>query len=158
MSRNSRFKQFLFNVDASMGYYGAKSTIRIMSSYEWRAIQFIIQLYKAGRIKKWASEESIFEYSTPLDPPDKTHRYFMDFTIEMANGDMIFIEVKPYSQHAIPPKMKGRKKDSTYQEEVRSWIVNQSKWSAVKDFCLRESTERKKYKFVIWDEYTLKLK
>lgn len=156
MSANSKFTQFLFNTDASMGYIGQKPTIRIMSSYEWKAVQFLVQLFKAGRIKSWASEESVFKYKTPYE--DKERRYYMDFTVVMANGDVVFIEVKPHSQHAKAPVMRGNKKDSTYLREVKDWIVNQSKWDAVKTYCKSNSCELKKYKFVIWDEYTLKLK
>jgi hypothetical protein len=154
ISGKSKFTQFYFNVDPSMGYT-KKDTIRIMSSYEWKAVNFLVQLYKAGRIKSWVSEATIFEYTYVID--GKQHKYFMDFTCEMIDGSTIFIEVKPSAERQ-PPRKPKKGDSEAYRNAIQTYIKNQNKWEAVEQYCLRESTEFKKYKFVIWDEYTLKIK
>jgi hypothetical protein len=152
------WKQGLVNVTPDMGYIGKKSQIRYMSTWELKAFQNCIRLYKAKRIKGWQSEETQFEYYHNID--NKTHRYFMDLTIQ-TEDKTFFVEIKPYGEHSAPPKMpKGNRITESYQRAVATWFKNQDKWDAVKKWVEEENTKagREAYKFVIWDEYTLNIK
>ena len=139
------------------GYGGKEEIIRTLSSYESRAIEKLQLLYNSGKVKRWSSEESIFQYSTPWD--NKPHKYYMDFTITMKDGTVVFVEVKPSSECKPPfkPKKSTIKSNENYQNQVKTWVVNQSKWNAVKEFCRIENQKAGKiaYKFVLWDEKIL---
>jgi len=163
MSNKSKYKQQLLETKNLVGYGGKEETIRSMSSYETKAINYIQMLYNAGRIKCWSSEETIFQYSgLPWESSDKTHRYFMDFTIVMKDGTIVFIEVKPSSETQPPkkPRKSTPKSESNYQQQVKTYITNQAKWNTVKEFCRMENQKAGKivYKFVIWDEKILGIK
>ena len=138
------------------GYFQDSATIPYRSSYELKAIRYLTMLFKAGRIKEWQYETTIFRYNFPLDGKD--HRYFMDFTVTLDSGDVVFIEVKPFSETIPPKKPRSQKETRSYQESVQTWIRNQSKWQAVEKWCMNESTDRKRYRFVKWTEKELKIK
>ena len=73
-----------------------------------------------------------------LKPPnDKSARYFPDFLVQMANGDVFMIEVKPEKQTTKPVPSK-RKKQNTILTENAFWAINQRKWSAAKEFCAKK--------------------
>lgn len=152
-----RWKQGLLTVTKDTGYMGQKSVIRYMSTWELNAFQKCVRLYKAGRIKGWQSEETQFEYIYSID--NKSHRYFMDLTIAI-DDKIFFVEIKPSSEHAAPPRPPKGKLTESYQRAVYTWIKNQDKWNAVKDWCESENAKAgfEKYKFLIWDEKTLKIK
>jgi len=66
-------------------------------------------------------------YLSPLD--NKFHNYYMDFIIKLSDGRVFLIEIKPYSQ-TIPPK--EGKNPKTYQNAIKTYIINQAKWEAAK--------------------------
>jgi hypothetical protein len=144
-----------FKVSKSDGYntLNENTIITYRSSWELDVMKKLILLYKAKRIKSWSSESTVFEYYSPYDK--KQHRYFMDFTIELLNGNIIFVEVKPYSEAFIPPK-KG-KNIKSYQYAVKTWITNQAKWKSVREYCETKNKQvgYEKYKFEIWTEKTI---
>ena len=153
MPSNSRFKQKLVNVTKADGYIFEKAQIRCMSSLEAKAVDIIKQLHRAKIVKQWASEETVFEYISPTD--NKTHRYFMDFTLEMMNGDIYYIEVKDFNS-TFPPQQPRKNSPNTvknYQEAVRTWLVNSAKWDAVEAYCEKMNAKGgKQYHFVKWTE------
>lgn len=155
----SEWKQGKVRVTPDMGYNGKNKTIRFMSSWELNAFKKCIRLFKAGRLSGWNSEETQFEYLYAVD--QKTHRYYMDLTLVDTNGKVIFVEIKPYSEHACAPRLpKGGRMTESYQRSVLTWTKNQCKWQAVKEWVENENAKlpEPKYKFVIWDEYTLGIK
>ena len=76
------------------------------------------------------------------------HRYFVDLLIEMNNGDIFLVEIKPKNQTKPPKK---RRKTKKYINEVLTYVKNQDKWQAANKFA-----EHKGWKFQIWTEDTLK--
>ncbi len=99
------------------------------------------------QIKCWNSEEVVVPYKCKTD--GKLHRYFVDMLIEMTNGDVFLVEIKPKKQ-TIPPK-NPKRKTKKYLNEVTTYIKNTSKWNAAQQFA-----NAKGWKFQIWTEDTLK--
>lgn len=95
----------------------------------------------------WNSEEMVIPYICKTD--NKPHRYFVDLTIKMSNGDIILVEIKP-KKETIPPKNPGRK-TKKYINEVMTYVKNQSKWEAAHAYA-----QKRGWKFQVWTEDTLK--
>lgn len=136
------------------GYRGKQKVITYRSSWEYKAFMMLSKMYNMKAITGWASEETIFKYVSPLD--DKEHRYFMDLTVFKPNGDVVFIEIKPYQQ-TQPPNRGRTKRDDVYAKEVNTFRVNTAKWNAVEEWCKKNSTPQKKFQFVKWTEIELKI-
>ena len=97
-------------------------------------------------IIKWSSEETVVPYRCKTD--NKIHRYFVDLKITTKDGRTWLIEIKP-EKETKEPKM--RKKTKRYIREVMTYIKNQSKWEAAKEYA-----ENRGWKFDIWTEKTIK--
>jgi aldehyde:ferredoxin oxidoreductase len=69
--------------------------------------------------------------------------------VELSNGDIILVEIKPKKQ-TIPPKTPKRK-TKKYVNEVTTYIKNTSKWEAAQQYA-----QHKGWKFQVWTEDTLK--
>ena len=113
-------------------YKGDPTNIIYRSSWELKLMRF---LDERKDIIKWSSEEIIIPYRSPID--GKWHRYFPDFLVTKINKDGILetalIEVKPKSQ-TQPPKRQN-KITKRYLTEVKTWGVNEAKWSAANEYC-----------------------
>ena len=59
------------------------------------------------------------------------------------------IEVKPYKQ-SVPPVITPRKRKQTILEEQTTFLVNQAKWSAARQYC-----EKRGWKFIVITEREL---
>jgi hypothetical protein len=79
---------------------------------------------------------------------NKIHRYFVDLKITTKDGKTWLIEIKPEKETKEP---KPRKKTKRYIKEVMTYIKNQSKWEAAKEYA-----ENRGWKFDIWTEKTIK--
>ena len=134
------------------GYGGKAKSITYRSSWEYVAFDKMEKLYSMKAIKNWASEESVFIYTSPID--NKEHRYFMDLTVIKNDNEVFYIEIKPFSQ-TVPPKQGKNKKESTYINEIKTFRVNTAKWNAVREWCKKHTTKDKKYTFLIWTEHDL---
>ena len=70
----------------------------------------------------------------------------MDFYIKVKNTDgtvdKYLIEVKPYHQ-TIPPKPSPKKSKKTMLIEQKTWITNQEKWKAAREFCAKRGLKFK---------------
>ena len=101
-------------------------------------------------VMKWASEELIIPYKSPLD--NRYHRYYPDFIIQVLNKhqqkETIVIEVKPYKETLEPVSQKNLTKKYLY--EVKTWSINKSKWEATIEYC-----KDRKWKFMILTEKEL---
>ena len=56
----------------------------------------------------------------------------MDFMVKFADGNTYLIEIKPKGQ--TTPPVQGRKTEATFLKEVKTFGVNQSKWSAADEY------------------------
>jgi len=77
------------------------------------------------------------------------HRYYTDLKIKMDNGKTYIIEIKPKAQ-VKEPKVRSRK-TKKYINEVMTYVKNQSKWEAAREYCNDRGWE-----FAIWTEDTIK--
>jgi len=111
-------------------YVGDATNIIYRSGWERR---FMVYCDTTPGVLRWASEELIIPYVSPLD--GRIHRYFPDFYLEVqsSTGKRAFlIEVKPKKQSVMPvPRKKTRK----YLNEVATVAVNQAKWQAAEEYC-----------------------
>ncbi len=98
-------------------------------------------------IIEWNSEEVVIPYVCGTDR--KVHRYFIDVYFKTRTGQKYLIEIKP-KKETMPPKKPARR-TRRYIAEGLTYIKNQSKWQAAKDFAKDNGA-----KFEIWTEDTLK--
>lgn len=86
-------------------------------------------------ILAWASEEIAVPYLSPID--HKRHRYFPDFLIKARQKDgtekIFMLEVKPAAQTTAPKPRK--RKTKKYIAEARTYLINNSKFTAAEEFC-----------------------
>jgi hypothetical protein len=115
-------------------YLGDPTNIVYRSHWELRLMSY---LDKHPNVTKWASEEVVIPYKSPID--GRYHRYFPDFYVEQINKDnkkeKILIEVKPKYQTMPPVVQSGKKPTKRYITEVQTWGVNKAKWEAASEFC-----------------------
>ena len=131
-----RIKKGFYNIKNREKYLGNPLHIIYRSGWEK---DVMIYLDTSSGIKKWASEEIIIPYYSPVDK--RVHDYYPDFYIETSKGKKKVIEIKP-SRQTKPPK-KGKR----YLSESKTWIINQAKWEAAKKYC-----QNKNFEFVILTE------
>lgn len=112
-------------------YVGAKSP-RYLSSYE---LQVFKMLDAHPSILKWGAEVVVVPYYNIVK--ERKARYIVDIYVkyQTRTGEIIeeLIEIKPYAQ-TIPPVKTPRKRQDVYEEEVRTFAVNQAKWEAAGKF------------------------
>ncbi len=157
----SKFKQGKIETSSLKGYNGKARVIHLRSSYEFKAVRMLEQLYLLKRIKGWCNEETIIQYHYSLD--GKSHRYYMDLTIITNDDRIILIEVKPYSQTIAPKKpktFKNEKQQVNYQNQVATFIKNKEKWEATQEYCnkMNQKIGPNSYSFLIWTENELSIK
>jgi len=108
-------------------------------------------------ILKWASEEIIIPYRSPIDR--KVHRYFPDFYVKMRDkyGSIkeVLIEVKPKAQTKPPSRdkqltAKGNK-SRRYVKDVKTYVINEAKWKAAVEYCEDRNWE---FKILTEDQLT----
>lgn len=104
------------------------------------------------KVKHWSLEPFGIPYLNPLD--GKQHRYYIDLVVEFVSGDRFLIEIKSF-QETQKPRVPGKKTAraiQNYQERLKTYLVNQSKWKYANKLC-----ESKGYKFTILTENELKI-
>lgn len=113
-------------------YAGDLNSIFYRSSWEKR---LMIWMDRNPSILKWASEEIVIPYISPVD--NRVHRYFPDFVVLYRHKDgskkRMLIEVKPHAQTMMPEKK--TKNTKRYLNEVTTYAVNQAKWEAAEKWC-----------------------
>lgn len=127
-------------------YKGNVNNIIFRSSLELVAFKFCDT---NPAIVFWSSEEMVIPYISPVD--NRAHRYFMDLKVWTKKPDspelqVTLIEIKPKDQ-TKPPRKTANMKESTFNNAVRTWLVNQAKWTATKDLCAKRD-----WRFIIWTE------
>jgi hypothetical protein len=95
-------------------------------------------------IDQWQSEEFFVPYRSPLD--NKIHRYFPDFFIKYTdkNGNKrtMVVEIKPKKEVEMPEQNPTRRTKS-WAYRVQTWVVNQAKWKAAREYCADRNYEFK---------------
>lgn len=116
----------------------------------WESL-FMSKLDLNDSVIEWASEEFFIPYRSPLD--GKIHRYFPDFYVKSRNIDgsinKLVIEIKPLIQTQEPKPNKNRNR---YITEVKTYVINKTKWDYAKAFC-----EQRGWSFIIVTEKDLGL-
>ena len=123
-------------------YKGNPSNIIYRSGWE---LDFMKYLDRQPGVLQWNSEEIIIPYKSPID--NKWHRYYPDFWVKTLKSETI-IEIKPKKQ-TKPPK-ENPKHRRRYLREVKTFVINEAKWKAAKEFC-----ENKGLQWQIMTEDTL---
>jgi hypothetical protein len=73
----------------------------------------------------------------------------MDFAIQFADGKKILVEVKPFKETQKPEKKQGKRRQTLLKEGM-TYIKNQSKWHAAREYALDRG-----WHFEIWTEKEL---
>lgn len=82
------------------------------------------------KVESWGSEMTVIPYISKVD--NRSHRYYVDFTVNFTNGNSVLFEIKPEKQTKAPT-MPGRK-TKRFLYEVYTYGVNISKWEAAQEF------------------------
>ena len=139
--RKSKFKQGIFKPQNPEKWVITKTfdlnekAIKYRSSYELKFMKFVD---KNPGIVLANSEGIVIPYVSPID--NKVHRYYIDFIIKNKNNKVFLVEIKPYSQTQKPKPGKNKR---TYIEAYKTYLVNQAKWKAAKEFAKRKGWEFK---------------
>lgn len=138
-SKKARFQQ---------GYINPKSCKKLFQSVENQPIiyrsswekRFILWCENCKKVVHWGSECTCINYYNPVD--QKTHRYYPDFVVQLDDGTVMIVEIKPSNQ-TVPPDIEN-------SWACRTYAVNSAKWKALEKLC-----EEKGYKFCILTEKTI---
>ena len=127
-----KYHQGKYNIKFPDKYTGDPTNIIYRSSWE---LKFMNWCDLNSAVVKWSSEETIIPYRCGTD--NRLHRYFIDFKIQVnsKSGGLktYLVEVKPSAQ-TIPPTFPGRR-TKRYLTEAMTFVKNQSKWQAAKQYC-----------------------
>ena len=123
-SKLSRYKQGYIDPKSCKKLFEGLANDRIIyrSSYEK---DFVCWLEHNQNVYRWGSECLCIKYMNLLDK--KEHNYYPDYVVEMANGDIYIIEIKPKNQTIKPKNM------NSYAGQ--QWIRNMCKWKATRRYC-----------------------
>ncbi len=128
-------------------YIGDRTKIIARSS--WESIVFH-WLDKNPSVIRWASEEVIIPYISPVD--GEQHRYFTDIWVKYRDRSGAvkekLLEIKPYGQTVMPTNRNAK----NYKQMVETYVVNQAKWEAA-----RKYADAMKMEFQVLTEYDLGL-
>jgi hypothetical protein len=119
----------IFNPKNPKKYAGDSSKIVCRSLWERNVCKFCDE---HPSILKWSSEEIAIPYESPLDK--KMHNYFPDFLIQFKSNSGVetwMVEVKPKKQTML--------KESASKKEKITWIINNAKWNAAKNYCAKNN-------------------
>lgn len=149
MSReDSGYRQGKFRPKNPQKYKGDPLSIIYRSSYEYKLLEFC-DLNES--VLEYKSEEFFIPYRSPID--GKIHRYFPDVYMKYkdTNGNIkkIIIEVKP-NKDLIEPEKNPKRKTKSWAYSVKTWAVNQAKFSAAREYCADRG-----YEFQIFTEKQL---
>lgn len=128
-------------------YVGDVKNITYRSGWELRVMS---RLDTDPNVTNWASEEVVVPYKDPARD-DSWHRYYPDFLVKTRDGKTTMIEVKPAEQQVAPRK--GKKRNDRFLAEAATYLTNQAKWAAAREFC-----KAKGWDFVVMNEMDLGIK
>lgn len=138
MYNNETLRKGKFSPRNPEKYKGNPTNIIYRSGWELRVMKY---LDGNPNILSWASEEIIIPYRSPIDR--KMHRYFPDFWVKMKTKDgkikQMVLELKPLKYTKPPDKPKKRTK--RYINEMSTYLINEAKWDAAKEYCDKNGVE-----------------
>lgn len=116
-------------------------------SIEYRSnleLKMMMIFDKNPNVLKWGSEYFIINYYNSVKR--RNARYYVDFYVELSDGNIRLYEVKPFKEYdAIinpkPDNKKSKKKLSTKIYESAMKQMNKDKWDATQKFC-QQSTKK----------------
>ena len=128
----ANYVQGLYQPKNPEKYIGDKTQIIYRSSWELRSFKWCDN---TESIIQWSSEPFPIQYFD--QSTNKIRRYFPDLFVKIRDKQGIIktylIEIKPEKQTNSPKK--GKKKTSTYLNEVATYKKNLSKWQQAEKFC-----------------------
>ena len=134
-----------------------KANITASTGTDWYASELQSELTSIGAemsVSEWQSEEFWIPYISPKD--NRVHRYFPDFFLKYYDRNkkrrVMVVEVKPKKQVEKPPQ-NPKRRTKAWAYSVQTWVVNQAKWKAAKEFCADRG-----YEFKIMTEDDLGIK
>lgn len=135
--KKSRFKQGTVSPNTCKKLFESQRSRPIIyrSSYEWK---FINWCEHCEHVKGWGSEC----LKIPYKLGETYHTYYPDFIVQMDNGDIWVVEIKPKNQTVKPNNQ------NSYAWE--QWLKNKEKWKAAISYCNLHN-----YKFKIYTEETI---
>lgn len=138
---NKNYNQGKFKPKNPQKYGGDPTNIVYRSSYELKFMQYC-DLNED--VISYQSEEFFIPYRSPID--DRIHRYFPDFFIKYkdrgGNTRKAIIEVKPEKDLKIP-EQNPKRRTKSWVYSVKTYAVNQAKFSAAREFCADRGWEFK---------------
>jgi hypothetical protein len=151
MPEESKYHQGKFRPKNPEKYKGDPTQIFFRSSYE---LKFMSYCDLTENVNEWKSEEFWIPYRSPID--NKVHRYFPDFFVKYkdinGNTRCLVVEIKP-AKDLKEPNPNPPRKTKSWAYSVKTWIVNQAKWEAAKEYCADHN-----YEFRILTEKELGIK
>ena len=145
----AKYHQGTYKVKDPNKYVGDPNNIVFRSSWE---LKFMNWCDSTSSVVQWQSEETVVPYKCATD--NRWHRYFLDFRIQVKTKSGLktyLVEIKPEVQ-TIPPKYPG-KQTKRYLTESLTFMKNQSKWQAAKNYASDRGWE-----FIILTEKELGIK
>ena len=143
-NKNKQFTEGEYEVVNKNKYIGKRKPY-YRSSWERR---WMYQADMNKNVLKWCSECIAIPYFHSVDK--KVHNYFPDFYFEVYNPTTRTVkkyvaEVKPKKELSPPkePKRKTSKSAKRYLMEKITYIKNQEKWKAARQYCKKRNLEFK---------------
>lgn len=131
-SKKRNFHQGTYDVVNKDKYLGTNTSPRYLSSWELQVFKY---LDHKPDVIKWGAECVVVPYMHPYK--ETKSRYIVDVYVEYmnANGEMQkeLLEIKPSAQCSKPVKTARKRKD-VYEQEVGTWVVNNAKWEAARNY------------------------
>lgn len=137
--KNGRFQQGYINPNNCKKLFESVKNQPIIYRSSWER-RFISWCENCKKVKYWGSECICIKYHNPVD--QKQHRYYPDFVVQLEDGTILIVEIKPKNQTQIP--------DCENSWATKTYAVNSAKWSEIKKRC-----DEKGYKFCILTEKTI---
>lgn len=145
---DSGYRQGKYKPKKPEKYKGDPTNIVYRSSYEYKFMEYC-DLTES--VSEWRSEEFFIPYRSPID--NKVHRYFPDFFVKYkdkyGNTRTLVVEIKP-QKDLKEPEPNPKRKTKSWAYNVKTWVINQAKWKAAKEWCAD-----RKYEFRILTEKDL---
>jgi len=145
--KNNKYVQGIFK-PTHLEKYKGHDLPRYLSSWELKLFRWCDN---NPNVVEWGSETVVIPYENPLDK--KIHRYIVDAVIKLKTPTGIkkyLVEVKPSKQINKPVEAPGKHKKTLLYEQL-TYIQNQAKWQAAKEFCKNRGLE-----FVLLSEKELR--
>jgi len=147
-SSKSGYRQGYYQLISPEKYIGDPTKIIYRSSWEHRFCRYCDL---TSEVVKWSSEPLGIKYINPIDT--REHTYYVDFYMRVQKENVhvdYLAEIKPRASLIKPtlnPIKNTTKKLANYNYELKTWIVNRSKFTAANEYANRMG-----YQFILVTE------